>query len=335
MPSRAHVRLAKRAMRLAEVHPNPDDPTLRERFNRREFTEAPRQERLQMMLELSDSHYRHELELPLHIWLGIEQERLKELLRGKTVLDLGCFVAGTSLAYAEAYAIGHIYGLDIDEKLLDAARQFAQGRSARFDFICGYGEENPLSDEQVDAIITQDTLEHVVDVDATLGECFRVLKPSGLVFCVFPSFYHPFGNHLNLVTNMPWLHLFFSDAVLETAYRELVEERGSAASWYSPGHELEVRRQRFYSVNGVTLRSFRRAAQAAGFTIVHRNVVPLLRLGRRLTRHPSLRALSRPLGALAALPVLEEALSHRACYVLQKPPLDWSAPPIASSASDT
>jgi SAM-dependent methyltransferase len=311
-------------MTLAEVHPNPDDPTLRERFNRREFLDAPRQERLQMMFELSESHYRHELELPLDRWLGLEPSKLKRLLGGTTTLDLGCFVGGTTVAYAEAYGVGYMVGLDIDESLLEAARQFATGRSTEFEFVCGYGEDNPLPDEHVDAIITQDTLEHVADVDATLRECCRVLRPSGLMLCVFPSFFHPFGNHLNLVTNTPWLHLLFPDSVLEAAYRELIDERGDAAAWYAPGHAHEVERRRFYSVNGITARSFRGAARRAGFTVVHRNVVPLLGLGRRLAGRPALRTVSRPIGVLAALPVLEEALSHRCCYVLQKPPLDWS-----------
>jgi SAM-dependent methyltransferase len=322
-PTGLRVQLAKGAMKIWPNTPDPEDPTKRERFNLREFTEGSPEERHRMMLETAESHFQHERELPLHTWFGFDRERMRSLLRGKSVLDLGCFVGGTTASHADAYDIAVMYGVDIDETLLDAARLFTAEGKRRCEFIKGFAEENPLPDEAVDAVLTQDTLEHVADIRATLSECFRVLRPSGLMFCVFPTFYHPWGNHLNLITNVPWLHAVFSDSTLRSAYLELLAERGEEAYWYRCGNDLEVNRRRFYSVNGTSVWAFRKVAQDNGFIIVHKNVVPLLGLGRRLSRHPTLRRISVSLRLLASLPILEEGLLHRAVYILQKPPRTW------------
>jgi SAM-dependent methyltransferase len=310
-------------MKLSPRTPDPSSPTLRERFNLREFTEGSTENRRRMMLDAAESRFEHECELPLHVWFGFDRGRMAALLTGKYVLDLGCFVGGATASHAETYEVAFMYGIDVDDTLLEAARLFTAGRDGRYEFVKGFGEQIPLPDEAVDAIITQDTLEHVLDVRATLAECFRVLKPSGLTFCIFPSFYHPWGSHLTFVTNTPWLQLAFSDQTLESAYRELLTERGEDAYWYRLGNDLELNRRRFYSVNGMTVRAFRRFVQDVGFIIVDRNVVPLFGLGRRMRRHPTLRRVAMGLRLMASVPILEEALLHRAIYVLQKPPHTW------------
>jgi ubiquinone/menaquinone biosynthesis C-methylase UbiE len=276
-----------------------------------------------MMVDAAQSRFDHECELPLHIWFGFDRERMAALMTGKCILDLGCFVGGATASHAEMYGAAFAYGIDVDDTTLEAARLFTAERGGRYDFVEGFGEQIPLPDEAVEAIITQDTLEHVLDVRATLIECFRVLKPSGLMFCIFPSFYHPWGSHLTLVTNTPWLQLVFSDETLKSAYRELLAERGEDAYWYRLGNDLELSRHRFYTVNGMTVRAFRKCARDVGFIIAYRNVVPLFGLGRRMRRHPTVRRVAMGLRLLASMPILEEALLHRAIYILQKPPRTW------------
>jgi len=316
--------IAKALMKLAPAIPDPSDPTLRERFNLREFTEGTREDRDRFMLAVAHSRYLNECEMHVHHLFGLPHACLTSLLHGKTVMELGCFAGGSVVAHAEAYDIGLMYGVDIDDNFIAAAQLYTAGRANRFRFLSGAGEMIPLPDETCDAIITQDTIEHVGDVSATLKECLRVLKPRGLLFCVFPSLYHPWGNHLSMVTRVPWLHLLFSDHVIESAYREIVEERGEGAYWYRPGNPMEMQRRRFYEVNGITAAKFRRISRQHGFAIVYKKVAPLFSVGRRIQKQPWLRAFALPLKPLAALPVLEEALLHRVCYILQKPPLTWA-----------
>jgi len=317
--------LARFLMGLAPAIPDPNDPTLRERFNLREFREASDIDRRRFMMAIARSRYESECEMHIHKLFGLSQERFAALLRGKTVMELGCFVGGSVLAHAEAYDVDEMYGVDIQDEFLEAARLYTDKKQGRFQFLKGYGEAIPLPDGSCDAIITQDTIEHVNDVSATLAECYRVLKSSGLLFCVFPSFYHPWGNHLGMVTKVPWLHLLFSDRVIEGAYRQILDRRGEAAYWYRPDNAMSMHRQRFHGVNGITARRFRRLAMHRRFPIVYRNVAPLFSVGRTIQRRPMLKILSLPLKPLASLPVLEEMFLHRACYILQRPPITWGA----------
>jgi SAM-dependent methyltransferase len=317
--------LAKALMRLAPVVPDPTDPTLRERFNLREFIEGSEVDRARFMVAVAHSRYLSECEMHIHTLFGLSQGRLTSLLKGKTVMELGCFAGGSVVAHSEAYETGLMYGVDVDDRFITAARFYTEGKGGRFRFLLGTGEMIPLPDESCDAIITQDTIEHVNDVSATVRECRRVLKPSGLLFCVFPGLYHPWGNHLSMVTKVPWLHLFFSDRVIEDAYREIIDERGEAAYWYRPGNSMEMHRRRFYEVNGITVSGFRHICEQHEFPIVYKKVAPLFSVGRRIQRQPLLRLLALPLKPLAALPVLEEILLHRVCYILQKPPVTWSS----------
>lgn len=57
-------------------------------------------------------------------------------------------------------------------------------------------EELPFSDESVDIIISQETLEHVIDPFRSITEIYRVLKKEGLVYLQLPFIigYHP-GPH--------------------------------------------------------------------------------------------------------------------------------------------
>jgi ubiquinone/menaquinone biosynthesis C-methylase UbiE len=214
-------------------------------------------------------------------------------------------------------------GVDIDDVFLEAAEEFVHDRPGRYRFVRAFGESLPFDDELFDAIVTQDTLEHVHDVATVLRELRRVLKPGGCVYAQFPSWYHPWGNHLSLVTSTPWLHLVFRDSTLESAYRAIIAERRERAYWYAPGNGLEMHRRRFHSVNGITAAHFRRLARAEGFAIARWQINPVVGGGRRSIENRWLRALGAPLRVLAALPGLEELLLNRICVVLQRPSGPW------------
>jgi len=321
MASRVPVLVAQFLMKTMETKPSPHDPTLRERFNLKEFLEASPSVRRAFMLEIARERYDSECEMHIHHFFGVSLEQMRALLQGRIIMELGCFVGGSAVAHAEAYGVTRMLGVDIEDVFLEAARLFTANREGQFEFVKGRGESLPLPSESCDAILTQDTLEHVNDVDATLRESFRVLRPGGLMFCVFPGFFHPWGNHLGMVTRFPWLHLAFSDAVLETAYHAIIARRGESAYWYTRDNAMAMHRGRFHGVNGITAWRFRKLTRAVGFAIVRANVTPIFSVGRRIQRWPWLRIFALPLWPLARLPVLEEVLLHRMCYILQKPPV--------------
>lgn len=59
--------------------------------------------------------------------------------------------------------------------------------------IIGSAEKIPLQNNSVDTIITQETFEHIKDPSVAIMECYRVLKPGGVIYFQVPFIigYHP------------------------------------------------------------------------------------------------------------------------------------------------
>ena len=97
---------------------------------------------------------------------------------GKQVLDLGC--AGVFMAEALDDRGANVTGIDPASQAIDAAKAHAANRSIRYDV--GVGEALPYEDNEFDAVVCVDVLEHVQDLSKVTQEVSRVLKPGGL-FC--------------------------------------------------------------------------------------------------------------------------------------------------------
>lgn len=59
--------------------------------------------------------------------------------------------------------------------------------------IVGSAENIPLEDNSVDLIISQEAFEHIQNPELALKECYRVLRPEGLIYFQVPFIigYHP------------------------------------------------------------------------------------------------------------------------------------------------
>ena len=104
---------------------------------------------------------------------------------GARVLDFGCGAgrlvqagldAGLDMAGADVYYGGSKTRAEAEQTgLLGAAvREIHDGR---LDFAAA----------SFDLVVNNQVLEHVADLNATLGEIHRVLKPDGAVLSIFPS----------------------------------------------------------------------------------------------------------------------------------------------------
>ncbi|XP_043687286.1 methyltransferase-like protein 7B [Telopea speciosissima] len=105
-------------------------------------------------------------------------------LRGKSkkVLELG-IGTGPNLKYYASDGDVHVYGVDPNKKMEKYAREAAVAAglpTSNFNFIQTVGEALPLSDASMDVVIGTLVLCSVVDVNLTLEEVKRVLKPGGL-----------------------------------------------------------------------------------------------------------------------------------------------------------
>lgn len=172
-------------------------------------------------------------------------------LRGKDVLDLGCGYGGRTVYFKEMGARS-IAGIEPVEACISEALAFAQSRNVEIRALVAAAESLPLPNESFDAITSYDVFEHVENLSATLRECYRVLRPGGVVYAVFPPFYHPTGgSHLHgYVSTSPGPQLLFSCRALRNALRQMLAEGAiSYTPVFRPNDCLPQQ-------NGATVRSF-------------------------------------------------------------------------------
>ncbi|HKJ09848.1 MAG TPA: methyltransferase domain-containing protein, partial [Gammaproteobacteria bacterium] len=108
-------------------------------------------------------------------------ERLQLVrMKPERIADLG---AGTGVATAELarrYRGARVVAVDIAEPMLQLARRRAPwlGRPG---YVCGDVERLPLRDGSVDMVFSNLCIQWSNDLDRTLGEFRRVLRPGGVV----------------------------------------------------------------------------------------------------------------------------------------------------------
>lgn len=310
--------LTKFLMKLAVARPSVDGENvweLQEIFHHPIFLNGSDAEKKEIMRRCSLAKYNNEMAYPWDHYFGLD---LRPLLEGKTVLDLGCLTGGRCIAWAELYQTKHMFGVDVDELYIAAARQFAAIRNVSAVFKVARGEAIPLEDNSVDAILSFDVLEHVQNPESVLKECYRVLKPRGRAFLVFPSYYQPVEHHLGLATHFPGIQYFFSGETLVQAYWEILEERGAEAHWYKRETPHLEPWERGNTINGLTLRVFQKLIKKLNWTVVSQARFPIGAIGRNSSRSAVRRILTPFFYPLTFVPGLQEVFLHRITYILEK-----------------
>ncbi|CAO2828771.1 unnamed protein product [Amaranthus hypochondriacus] len=118
---------------------------------------------------------------------GYKSQLFEELMRqqAKQVLEIG-IGTGPNLKYYATHA-SMVYGIDPNAKMEKYARKAAASSGLppeNFKFLQAVGEALPLDDASVDAVVGTLVLCSVNDVNRTLQEVKRVLKPGGLYMFV-------------------------------------------------------------------------------------------------------------------------------------------------------
>ncbi len=106
---------------------------------------------------------------------------LASLKEGEVVLDLGSG-AGFDyfLAASKVGPNGKVIGVDMTPEMIEKTRRNAtQGNFANVEFRLGEIEKLPVSDNQVDIIISNCVINLSPDKNKVFQEAFRVLKPGG------------------------------------------------------------------------------------------------------------------------------------------------------------
>jgi arsenite methyltransferase len=100
---------------------------------------------------------------------------------GEICLDLGSGRGTDVLRMAEDVGeLGFVYGIDISEGMLEKAKKTAEKFEVKnVEFLRSELEIIPLSDNSIDLIISNCTLNHAKDKQAVWNEIYRVLKVNG------------------------------------------------------------------------------------------------------------------------------------------------------------
>jgi SAM-dependent methyltransferase len=115
-------------------------------------------------------------------WEHIERYRFaKDFVLGKRVLDIACGEGYGASAMAKAGAAS-VIGIDVSPEVCEHARQ-KYGLDAR----PGNAQAIPLPDRSIDLVASFETIEHVDDPAAFVGECARVLVPDGMLIVSTPN----------------------------------------------------------------------------------------------------------------------------------------------------
>lgn len=98
----------------------------------------------------------------------------------RSVLDVGCGGGFSCEFMAQRGAI--VSGVDQSSACIESAKAHAIQGGLAIDYRWGVAENLPFESEQFDCVVCVDVLEHVADLQKTIQEIQRVLKPEGLFF---------------------------------------------------------------------------------------------------------------------------------------------------------
>ncbi|KAK4779694.1 hypothetical protein SAY87_015800 [Trapa incisa] len=170
---------------------------------------------------------------------GYKLQIFDELKGAKEVVEIGVGTGPNFKYYARNSGL-RVIGMDPNKVMERYAREAAEKAGLlpeNFQFLQGVGEAIPLKDASVDAVIGTLVLCSVGDVDRTLKEVKRVLKPGGLycflehvaakegtILRLLQNALNPLqklvadGCHLNRETGKDILEAGFSDVRLSSAF---------------------------------------------------------------------------------------------------------------------
>lgn len=134
---------------------------------------------------------------PDHFYSLLAADTVREVssyadLTNSTIMDVGGGPGYFADAFREAGA--HYAGIDPSVGELSLRGDRPEG------FLRASGLQLPLADKSLDLCISSNVLEHVPDPERMAGEMVRVVKPGGVVWLSWTTWFGPWGGH----ETAPW-----------------------------------------------------------------------------------------------------------------------------------
>jgi ubiquinone/menaquinone biosynthesis C-methylase UbiE len=99
--------------------------------------------------------------------------------RGLKIMEIGCGTGYAMLNLGLAGVLEEAWGCDISPGMLEVCRENAHKLGITVHLEQADAERLPYDDGSFDMVIGHAVLHHLPDLDASLGEIYRVLKPGG------------------------------------------------------------------------------------------------------------------------------------------------------------
>jgi len=157
-------------------------------------------------------------------------------------VDLACGTGDITRLLANRYPDGNITGLDLTPAMLERAQKLTENKKIRF--VEGSMQELPFDSESLDIVTGGYALRNAPDLNQTIDEIARVLRPGGAAaFLDFSKPRNAIGQHLThfalkfwgglwglLLHGNPDVYGYIADSLMlypdRTALRKRFKERG-------------------------------------------------------------------------------------------------------------
>lgn len=178
------------------------------------------------------------------------------------VADIGCGAGTQSLLWAQ---LGHyVYAVDVNERLLELARNRASSQGYSIDFQLGSAVNLPWPNESFDVCLAPELLEHVSNWRECLNEFARVLRPGGILYLTTTNSLCPVQQEFNLP-----MYSWYPSAIKRYCERLAVTTRPQLANF-----------AKYPAVNWFTFYQLREVLSAHGFRCMDRfDIVDLSQKG--------------------------------------------------------
>lgn len=109
------------------------------------------------------------------------------LSKEDVILDMGCGSGNILLSLSKR--VKKAYGADISQKALDFIKKRAINEKIKnIELVKISPNKRALKDNYFDKVIMSEVIEHLENPDLIIKECYRVLKPNGILFVTTPNY---------------------------------------------------------------------------------------------------------------------------------------------------
>jgi ubiquinone/menaquinone biosynthesis C-methylase UbiE len=209
---------------------------------------------------------------------------------GASLLDVGCSTGGMLIAAKAGF--GAVTGVDVALRWLTIGLVRLREAGVEASLVCANAEALPFPDESFDLITSIDTIEHLRNAEAALGEMYRCSAKSAHVLVATNNRYAPLPDPQIHLWGTGWLPRSWQPAYV--AWR-----RGDL-------HRYQVRMRSALEIN--------RMVRRAGFSTLGTEAAPLAAPHR-----PNLESALRTYNRLRSVPLLK-FIAPRLWCTGRKPP---------------